>query len=455
MDTPCFAIGDFVDADWSAQGDYHAGIVKAALADDEHRYLYRIKYNDGQDANEVPEDYVRLRVIPEAMSLTRSNDEGGGEAAELPALPAGHLFGCACCPPDARPALVAAACAPFPPLPAAKAGAPVETPVETPVEVAPVEVAPVEEAPAAEAPVEETPVKAPVEAPAAVMPSPESVYKREKAAELCKRGDLLRSRGHLHEALECVGEGLALHPTSKDLRALRERIADDSSSCEEEVVEEDLGLYEVLESLPPPTPAPAALPVHVHLGNAPSAFVSDSTSTQRGTKRPSGLRGAAHPGGEPKRRCRRPPQPEVETNEGRWSDAEHQRFIEAYNAMVAARVDEQNKWATVANAVGTRSVAQCRSHAQKWLKKKEEAERQCRPLLGPRVVTRFPCPAGCDRTFSHAPAAVQHGKSCMAGPDAATNEQQRFIEGHTIWTPWPTAETLAACLADREWICPN
>ena len=77
------------------------------------------------------------------------------------------------------------------------------------------------------------------------------------------------------------------------------------------------------------------------------------------------------------------------------------------------------------------------------------------PSLGPRVACKIPCPDGCDRTFSHAPAAVQHGKSCMAGPDAATNEQQRFIEGHTIWTPWPTAETLAACLADREWICPN
>lgn len=210
--------------------------------------------------------------------------------------------------------------------------------------------------------------------------------------------------------------------------------------------QEDLELYEVLESLLAlPPPAPAALPVHVLLGNAPSAFELDSTSAQRGgTKRPSGLRGTAHPGGDPKRRryrCRRPPQPEVGSNDGRWSDAEHRRFIEAYNAMVAARVDEQNKWATVANAVGTHSVTQCRSHAQKWLKKEEAEGWQCRPPLGPRVATRFPCPAGCDRTFSHAPAA---------GPDAAENEQQRFIEGHTIWTPWPTAERLAARLADRD-----
>ena len=39
--------------------------------------------------------------------------------------------------------------------------------------------------------------------------------------------------------------------------------------------------------------------------------------------------------------------------------------------------------------------------------------------LGPRDLTgRFPCPAGCDRTFSHAPAAVQHGKRCPPPPPA-------------------------------------
>ena len=187
--------------------------------------------------------------------------------------------------------------------------------------------------------------------------------------------------------------------------------------------QEDLELYEVLESLLPlPTPAPAALPVHVLLGNAPSAFELDSTSAQRGgTKRPSGFRDAAHQGGEPKRRryrYRRPPQPEVGSNDGRWSDAEHRHFIEGYNAMVAARVDEQfyDKWATVANAVGTRSVTQCRSHAQKYFKKQKLAERRCRP----------------------------------SPPEAATNEQQCFIEDHPIWTPWPTVESLAARLADRD-----
>ena len=36
------------------------------------------------------------------------------------------------------------------------------------------------------------------------------------------------------------------------------------------------------------------------------------------------------------------------------------------------------------------------------------------PSLGPRVACKIPCPDGCDRTFSHAPAAVQHGKACRA-----------------------------------------
>ena len=38
------------------------------------------------------------------------------------------------------------------------------------------------------------------------------------------------------------------------------------------------------------------------------------------------------------------------------------------------------------------------------------------PSLGPRDARGcFPCPAGCPRTFAHAPAAVHHGKSCTAG----------------------------------------
>ena len=63
----------------------------------------------------------------------------------------------------------------------------------------------------------------------------ESIYKREQAAELCKRGDLLASRGHLHEAMECVGEGLALHPASKDLKELRDRLTPLLDRLEEEL----------------------------------------------------------------------------------------------------------------------------------------------------------------------------------------------------------------------------
>lgn len=41
--------------------------------------------------------------------------------------------------------------------------------------------------------------------------------------------------------------------------------------------------------------------------------------------------------------------------------------------MIHERVDEQSKWAVVANAIGTRSPTQCRSHAQKYFKKQKKA----------------------------------------------------------------------------------
>ena len=54
------------------------------------------------------------------------------------------------------------------------------------------------------------------------------------------------------------------------------------------------------------------------------------------------------------------------TNEGRWTDEEHRKFLEAYDAMVA--VDPaRRRWPNVAAAVGTRSTTQCRSHAQKYI----------------------------------------------------------------------------------------
>ncbi|KAH8095601.1 RNA polymerase II transcription regulator recruiting protein [Aureococcus anophagefferens] len=50
--------------------------------------------------------------------------------------------------------------------------------------------------------------------------------------------------------------------------------------------------------------------------------------------------------------------------------------------------------------------------------------------LGPRDRNRvYPCPAGCPRTFTHAPAAVHHGKSCKFGgprpPGAPTHPERR------------------------------
>ncbi len=62
----------------------------------------------------------------------------------------------------------------------------------------------------------------------------------------------------------------------------------------------------------------------------------------------------------------KPPKTKAKTNEGRWTDEEHRKFLEAYDAMVA--VDPaRRRWPNVAAAVGTRSTTQCRSHAQKYI----------------------------------------------------------------------------------------
>ena len=92
----------------------------------------------------------------------------------------------------------------------------------------------------------------------------------------------------------------------------------------------------------------------------------------------------------------KPPKTKPPTNEGRWTDEEHRKFLEAYDEMVA--VDPaRRRWPNVAAAVGveinessrhrvdgaestrtrlqglstqaavgTRSTTQCRSHAQKY-----------------------------------------------------------------------------------------
>ena len=52
------------------------------------------------------------------------------------------------------------------------------------------------------------------------------------------------------------------------------------------------------------------------------------------------------------------------------------------------------------------------------------------PSLGPRDARGcFPCPAGCPRTFAHAPAAVQHAKSCAAGGGAELTEAEVAAPG--------------------------
>ena len=57
---------------------------------------------------------------------------------------------------------------------------------------------------------------------------------------------------------------------------------------------------------------------------------------------------------------------------------------------------------------------------QAGAQRRDRARPRAQPgCLGPRDERgRFPCPAGCDRTFAHAPAAVQHGKRCPLPPAA-------------------------------------
>ena len=83
----------------------------------------------------------------------------------------------------------------------------------------------------------------------------------------------------------------------------------------------------------------------------------------------------------------KPPKAKAKTNEGRWTDEEHRKFLEAYDAMVA--VDPaRRRWPNVAAAVGTRSTTQCRSHAQKYFKKIRRAQKKRRATpAAPVVVT--------------------------------------------------------------------
>ena len=85
----------------------------------------------------------------------------------------------------------------------------------------------------------------------------------------------------------------------------------------------------------------------------------------------------------------KPPKTKTQTtNEGRWTDEEHRKFLEAYDAMIA--VDPaRRRWPNVAAAVGTRSTTQCRSHAQKYFKKLRRAakRRRAAPAAPAPIVT--------------------------------------------------------------------
>ena len=77
------------------------------------------------------------------------------------------------------------------------------------------------------------------------------------------------------------------------------------------------------------------------------------------------------------------------------------------------------------------------------------------PSLGPRDARGcFPCPAGCPRTFAHAPAAVQHGKSCQNGtrPPGSTPPQKRPAAPRAPRVPrapQPPRERQFACERDK------
>ena len=99
----------------------------------------------------------------------------------------------------------------------------------------------------------------------------------------------------------------------------------------------------------------------------------------------SGGAGRAKP---PAARAKPPKTKTKTTNEGRWTDEEHRKFLEAYGQMVA--VDPaRRRWPNVAAAVGTRSTTQCRSHAQKYFTC-AEIKRSCEDAKHSRAASRRP-----------------------------------------------------------------
>lgn len=74
---------------------------------------------------------------------------------------------------------------------------------------------------------------------------------------------------------------------------------------------------------------------------------------------------------------------EVAVNEGRWEDDEHERFLEAMAAYKALGDKEgMKKWPCIAEAVGTRTTLQCRSHAQKHYIKEQKRLKELARVKG-------------------------------------------------------------------------
>ncbi len=57
--------------------------------------------------------------------------------------------------------------------------------------------------------------------------------------------------------------------------------------------------------------------------------------------------------------------PDSSLNNGRWTDEEHSKFLEAINLY-------GKNWSKVHKYIGSRSSAQTRSHAQKYFNKLEK-----------------------------------------------------------------------------------
>ena len=80
----------------------------------------------------------------------------------------------------------------------------------------------------------------------------------------------------------------------------------------------------------------------------------------------------------------KPPKAKTKTNEGRWTDDEHRKFLEAYDAMVA--VDPaRRRWPNVAAAVGVK-INQCVEEAIALMARSRRAVCSCCIVASYRMV---------------------------------------------------------------------